>query len=312
MVGGAERAGCGSGEDVTGSHRDVLGLSQLQKRFISELLSAGRSQLTANGYDGVVTRFIKWAGGRGIPVFEATREDILQWLEEERLTGKKPSSRRTTFTIVREFYRWMVGRGVVMRDPFIGIKPIKVPDTLHSVADVPEVVVMLEKCERALERAIIHTIYSTGARRAGMLGMKLQDLDLERGRVKIRLKGGGEMYGNLQAGAIAALREWLVARAETKWVKLHPEEDALWIGSRGPMARNQLALLIAAVASRAGLKHLTPHSFRRGFAKALTEADVDIQKTQRLMGHKHIAATEKYTKYATLKLKDAWRNLPEL
>lgn len=284
-------------------------VESLSARFTSELLNAGRSQTTATGYRGLITRLRKWADGRAIELLRATREDLEQWVEELRLSGKKLSSIRTSFTIAREFFRWMVGRNVIERDPFVGIKPVKVPETLQPCMDIPQVDRMAEACQTVREIAIVETFFSSGVRLGGFLKMTLRDLNLDAGRFKIALKGGGEIYGLLQPRAIAALRAWISERASYPVLRRKPT-DALWLSRKGALGRKGLADIIHRVAERAGITRCTPHAFRRTFASALTDEGVDIQKVKSLMGHKGIQATEKYTKYSTKGISEAHSRLP--
>lgn len=292
-----------------GVQRVGVTMSDLAFRWTNELLNHGRSPLTAKCYGGALSRFGKWLDGYRIEFKSVTREDAEQWLGDLRISGLKPSSIRSQFTIVREFYRWLVALDYIPKDPFGALKGIKVPVTLQQVFSVSDIDRMAKACESARELALVETLYSTGVRRAGLLGMRLGDLDLDGGRAKVRLKGGSESYVLLNAKAVAALQNWLRVRQEYVCLKRAPT-DLLWLGRNGPISNTQLAGIIHGIASRAGFSGATPHAFRRTFATALSDNDVKIEDIKELMGHKHIAATQLYIRYSTARIREAWKKLP--
>lgn len=295
------------GREILSSRVDTF--ERLSSRFISELENHGRSPSTAKVYGYTLGKFHRWCESCGIDFLALTREDAEQFLAELRISQRKPSSRRTTFTIVRKWYRWMVALSIVERDPFAAMSGIKVPETLQPVFDISQVDRFVQACETRRETAIAETLYSSGVRRAAFLGMRLGDLNLDAGIVRIRTKGGKEMYALLSEKAVAAITAWLPVRDAYSCLKREPT-DLLWIGRNGPISNTQLAGILQAIASRAGLGRVTPHVFRRTFATALTDQGVDIGEVSKLMGHEHIASTQCYTKYSTARLKEAWRKLP--
>lgn len=299
----------GSGGEAETSQVADRAFERLSFRFTCELENHGRSATTAKVYGYTLGKFHRWTEGCGIKFLALTREDAEQWLGELRTSKQKRASIRTTFTVVRKWYRWMVALGIVERDPFAAMSGIKVPETLQPVLDIPQVERFVKACETLRETAMVETLYSSGVRRAAFLGMRLPDLNLGAGLVKVRTKGGREMYGLLSSKSIAAITAWLPLRDAYPCLKRAPT-DLLWIGRNGPVSPTQLAGILQAIASRAGLGRVTPHVFRRTFATALTDQGVDIGEVSKLMGHDHIASTQCYTKYSTARLLDAWRKLP--
>lgn len=297
------RTGVNAGESA-------LTISALGHRWIAELLNHGRSPMTAKGYTYALRYFERWIIAVGIKPLELTREDVEQWLGEMRLGKFDPSTIRNRLMVVKELYRWLTALDYVRKDPFTYILAVKVPQKMPEVMTPNEIDVFVKACETKRETAIIETTYSTAGRRAGILGIRIPHLDFEAGQVKIVGKGGKELFCQLTPRAIRAIKAWLVVRAKYPCLQRQPT-DILFIGRNGPLKSTQLAGIIHAIASRAGLnRRITPHTFRRSHATHLKDRDIPVEDIQQVLGHAKIQTTQLYVRASTKHLKRAWKALP--
>ena len=137
-----------------------------------------------------------------------------------------------------------------------------------------------------------------------LCGIRLDDLDLENGIIRIYGKGSRERVVFLVDKKVtSALKNYLHMRK-----KINPDTDNLLITSRGTPAKPEyIRQNLHQLVSRTPLKkRITPHMFRHSTATHLLEAGVDIRYVQRLLGHSSISTTERYTHVSDSSLQERW------
>jgi integrase/recombinase XerD len=148
---------------------------------------------------------------------------------------------------------------------------------------------------RALVRdiAVLETLFATGARVAEVCHLKLEDVDLTQGRIRILGKGARERL--LQLPDHDTLDALLNYRA--LWLDPMPSHPFFFqnrLGSR--LSEQSVRSMLNRHAVRAGLAlHLTPHMLRHSVATLLLEQGVDIRYIQHFLGHSSITTTQIYT-----------------
>jgi integrase/recombinase XerC len=141
--------------------------------------------------------------------------------------------------------------------------------------------------------ALMELFYSSGLRLAELTGLKMRDLDLKTGQVRVLGKGSKERIAPVGSMAVKALRLWLLARSGMA----APDQQAVFVGRNGaPLGPRAVQLRVAALARAAGVpQHLHPHMFRHSFATHLLESSRDLRGVQELLGHANISTTQVYT-----------------
>ncbi|MDH6310074.1 integrase/recombinase XerD [Dysgonomonas sp. PFB1-18] len=141
--------------------------------------------------------------------------------------------------------------------------------------------------------AIIEILFSTGMRVSEVCNLKIQDINLKNGVVKIFGKGSKErMIQICQTETMSIIK---------RYYQLHKnqikQDSYFFINRLGlPLSTQSVRLMVKSYVSKAGLtKHITPHTFRHTFATLLLEEDVDIKYIQNMLGHSSIAITQIYT-----------------
>lgn len=146
---------------------------------------------------------------------------------------------------------------------------------------------------QARNLAIIEILFSTGMRVSEVCNLRLQDINLKNGIVKVLGKGSKERIIQIcQVETIAIIRNYYqLHKNEIK------RESSFFINRLGlPLSTQSVRLMIKSCVNKAGLtKHITPHTFRHTFATLLLEEDVDIRYIQNMLGHSSIAITQIYT-----------------
>ena len=185
--------------------------------------------------------------------------------------------------------------------------PARLPKAL-SVTDTIKVVEILSKSETSVDMrdyAVVEFLYSTGARISEVVGLKLDDLDLQNGSV--RLFGKGNKYRVVPIGstAVAALERYLV-RARPSFVR--NTTAVVFLNRKGEALGRQSAF--NAVSRCAELAHIkqpvSPHTLRHCFATHLLEGGADVRVVQELLGHASVTTTQIYTLVTQQRLREVY------
>ena len=157
------------------------------------------------------------------------------------------------------------------------------------------------------DRAIFETLYSAGLRVSELVGINLDDLDLEDGLVRVRGKGKRERLAPLGSHAIKALRGWLRKRTLAKG---QPKRNGspVFLNKFGTrLSTRSVGRMLEKYLKVTGLDLRTsPHTLRHSFATHLLDRGADIRSVQELLGHKSLVTTQIYTHVSTAGLKQAY------
>ncbi|MFN9440109.1 MAG: tyrosine-type recombinase/integrase, partial [Brevundimonas sp.] len=141
----------------------------------------------------------------------------------------------------------------------------------------------------ARDHAMVELLYGSGLRAAELVGLDVDDVDPERGRVLVRRgKGGRSRSVPLGDAAAGALDAWLERRGR--------EAGALFVNPRGGrLTTRTLQRVVEAFGRREGVGDVHPHALRHSFATHLLGAGADLRSLQELLGHASLSTTQKYT-----------------
>ncbi|WP_305075443.1 site-specific tyrosine recombinase XerD [Propionivibrio sp.] len=259
------------------------------------------------------------------------RSDLLllsRWLAEQRSSSlltaddlaligfvallsqtRRASSQARAISSLRRFYRYLLARGRIGRDPTLKIampvKPARLPKVL-SERDV-EALLSAPDAQTPLgvrDRAMLETLYATGLRVSELVGLKLHEVSFDMGVVRVFGKGSKERLVPLGEQAIDRLRDYLgEARHELLGGR---QSDDLFVTGRGAaMTRQAFWQLVKRYALVAGIPpaRLSPHVLRHAFATHLLNHGADLRVVQLLLGHSDISTTQIYTHIARERLK---------
>ena len=255
----------------------------------------GLSPNTLEAYRRDLDRYAAHLAGVGISdatsVDEATIAGFVASLSAtEYADGRRyrASSVARALASVRSLHGFLLREGDTATDPSDGVPRPKVPRTLPRPLSVDDVAGIRD-------RAILEVMYGAGLRISELVGLDVDDVDLEEGSVRALGKRNKQRIVPLGRYAVEAVAAYLTrARPVLAGAGSGP---ALFLNMRGSrLTRQGTAKILKAAARRAGVsKRVTPHTLRHSFATHLLEGGADVRVVQELLGHASLATTQIYT-----------------
>jgi integrase/recombinase XerD len=203
---------------------------------------------------------------------------------------------------VRGFARYLVHEHVLGADPCALVERPRVGRRLPKVLSRDEILRILDAPDASelrgvRDRAMLHVMYAAGLRVSEVVGLKLADIDRQKGVVSALGKGQKRRLVPLGEHALSALDAYLRVRDQ------HPQADAshaMFLSPRGgPLTRQAVWKMLGGYARGVGVsKPSSPHKLRHSFATHLLEGGADLRSVQELLGHADISTTEIYTHLA--------------
>jgi integrase/recombinase XerD len=272
-------------------------------------MERGLSRNTLSAYQSDLKAVARWLQKeKGACLLEAKREDLLDYLVSLSKGGRKPRSSARLLSCLRQFYQHALREGWTKTDPSARIDAPKLgrplPKSLteqevEALLDAPD----LEDAEGFRDRAMLEVLYATGLRVSELVGLRLEQLSLTQGLVRIVGQGGKERLVPLGEEALDWIERFIKGErhdilGERPCAELFPTR-------RGSgMTRQAFWYLIKKHAKRAGIeKHLSPHTLRHAFATHLLNHGADLRVVQMLLGHSDLSTTQIYTHVARERLK---------
>jgi len=226
-------------------------------------------------------------------------QDFLVFLSTEFNMGAQSQAR--IISGLRTFWKYLILEDITKQNPaeLLQMPKLgrKLPDTL-SVNEIVQIleVIDLSKPEGVRNRAMFETLYSCGLRVTELVSLKISNLYLDIGFVKVIGKGDKERLVPIGSEAIKHIQLYMDN------IRVHVdikkgEEDMLFLNKHGKrMSRIMVFLYLKEYAALAGIqKSISPHTFRHSFATHLIEGGADLRVVQEMLGHASITTTEIYT-----------------
>ncbi|GAB3377870.1 site-specific tyrosine recombinase XerD [Azotobacter armeniacus] len=272
-------------------------------------LEKGLSAHTRAAYRSDLELFNGWLHERSLELAGVGRELILDHLAWRVDAGYKARSTARFLSGLRGFFRYLLREGVIASDPTLQVdlpqlgRPL--PKSL-SEADVEALLAAPESGDPLglRDRAMLEVLYACGLRVSELVGLRLEQLNLRQGVVRVLGKGSKERLVPLGEEAIVWLERHL-SEARPLLLGDRPS-DVLFPSLRGEqMTRQTFWHRIKHHARVAGIgKSLSPHTLRHAFATHLLNHGADLRVVQMLLGHSNLSTTQIYTHIARARLQD--------
>lgn len=296
----------------------MIRLTCLNQALIDRFLDAfwserGASRNTLSSYERDLRLLCHWLRERGIALEQAQRGDLLEYLGIRGKEGVKPSSMARLLSSMRRFYRWLVRENLRQDDPSAQIDAPRQGRYLPTNLSEQEVEALLDAPDTSQplglrDRAMLELLYATGVRVSELVGIRLHEISLQNGVIRVMGKGSKERLVPIGEAA----HEWVQAylrEARPLLMAGKPITEHVFVTARGTgMTRQMFWVLIQQYASRAGItRTISPHTLRHAFATHLLNHGADLRVVQLLLGHRDLSTTQIYTHVAKARLQDLHR-----
>jgi integrase/recombinase XerD len=274
-------------------------------------LEDGLSKNTIESYRRDIRLFGDWLGdthGKGLS--EAGEEHISGYFARRVSTQHaiRASTQSRLLSSLKRFYRFSLQRGAVAVDPTVRLDAPRHAQRFPKTLSEAEVEALLSAPDTGSptgmrDRGMLELIYACGLRVSELVGVKLSQVDLNTGVVRVMGKGSKERLVPLGEEAIGWLDRY--QREARPAILAGRASDFLFVTARGEgMTRQAFWHLLKRHASTAiPGKSLSPHTLRHAFATHLLNHGADLRVLQLLLGHSDISTTQIYTHVAKERLK---------
>jgi len=251
----------------------------------------GYSNLTVSSYGTDLRQFREFLEGRlgrAPAPDEIQRETVVQFAAS--LAGRAAWTVRRKIACLSSFYGYLMDMGHVHHNPAHRVPLPRVAQKVPTTLDEDEAHALAQAAPTPWLKCAITLLLSTGLRRAELVSITLDDLDLENAQLVVQGKGAKQRVVPLTEASIEAIQHYLAARPETG-------SDHLLVSQWGePLHPRAVNRKLQVALKRAGLsdKGVTPHQLRHTFATHLIRNGVDVRTVQELLGHSDLATTAKY------------------
>jgi len=279
------------------------------ERYLDSLwMERGLSENTLSAYRRDLTLFSEWLDQQGAQsLLAADASQIQSYLGLKLRQGASPRSSARFLSAARSFYRWSLREGRIVDDPTLRIESPKqgrpLPKSL-SETDVDQLLSTpdLELPLEFRDRTMLEILYACGLRVSELVSLRVEQVGLNQGIVRVLGKGGKERLVPMGEEALDWLTQYMRGpRAEL--LKGQPSNVLFPSNRSRQMTRQTFWYRIKIYAKRAGIQtHLSPHTLRHAFATHLLNHGADLRVVQMLLGHSDLSTTQIYTHVASQRM----------
>lgn len=235
--------------------------------------------------------------------------DLQIFLDDALSSGKSASTALRRLSVARGFYLFLSQEGYYKGD-IIDVDPPKKPKRLPTCLSIEEVEALLEAPNMKTvagirDRAMLELMYASGLRVSELLNLERNNINLQKGVVRIFGKGAKERKVPMGDFAKEYINKYL-----EKVRKNNPGKNTkyLFLNKKGePLSRSYFFKQIRKYAQEAGIeKKISPHTLRHSFATHMLEGGAQLKAVQEMLGHTNLATTQIYTHISTKRILSAY------
>lgn len=271
----------------------------LLKRFLNYLaVEKGLSRNTLEAYERDLRKYFHFLRDRNLE--DMRRTDLVSFLGRLQLEGIATPSIARKLSAIKGLHKFLMQDGLAQNDPTLDIESPRgwkrLPKTLSSV-DVEAMLSQPELSTRlgARDKAMLELLYATGLRASELVGLRLQDINLERGYLIVVGKGSKERVVPLGEAAASAVTAYLEG-SRSALLKGQDSEFLFISSKKRRITRQMFWERVKYYTRKAGISmNISPHTLRHSFATHLLDNGADLRAVQAMLGHADISTTQIYT-----------------
>ncbi|HIE43789.1 MAG TPA: site-specific tyrosine recombinase XerD [Candidatus Omnitrophica bacterium] len=280
------------------------------KEFLQFItVEKGLSPNTIQAYQTDLKEFLSFLFKKNITLWgKVTYPVIISYLEHLRKNQYSSFSIARKLSTIRNFFKFLVTEKYITEDSTEILESFRRERNLPATLSVGEITSILEKIDTSKpagirDRALLETLYATGMRVSEIADLKLNNIDMEVGYVRILGKGYKERI--IPIGKES--KRWLEKYLQQARPLLHKgtAEDYVFLNRAGRgLSRQAIWKIIKKYGKMRGIAKIYPHTFRHSFATHLLEGGADLRAVQEMLGHVDISTTQIYTQLNRKRLKE--------
>lgn len=259
------------------------------------------SENTINSYKSDIIQLFDFCSSKDIhSVTNISQEILEEYLVDIQSNSISKRSQARKISSIKALFHFLEIEGIIKVNPCDKIDTPKISRKIPDVLSLEEVEIILHSIDLSKpfghrNRAMIETLYSCGLRVSELINLKISNLYLKDGFIKVEGKGSKQRLVPIGEIAINQIVNYYNIRKKGKVSK--EAEDILFLNRSGKkLTREMVFIIIKSVAQEAGIeKNISPHTFRHSFASHLIENGADLRAVQEMLGHESILTTEIYT-----------------
>lgn len=287
-------------------------LEQLKNKYLDDLAAQGFAAGTIRYRRIYLEQFLLFFQLQGVvEAGDLSRDHV--WRYQVRLArdGYAPLTVHSKLSVLHGFLTWLLKGNHVLIDLADAItfpkRVLYLPKRILSESEVRQLLALPDvQTKRGIrDKAMLELLYSTGIRRAELVGLDLYDLNWDGRTVKVTGKGNKERV--VPVGNVALY--WLDKYLHLVRCPKSSREQAFFLDlvCHRRLALNTVNNIVAGYAEASGLsKRITPHTFRHSCATHLLRAGADIRHIQELLGHASPATTQIYARVEICDLQEVF------
>lgn len=272
-------------------------------------LEKSLSENTVMAYTSDLDKLIQYLKEENINIMDVSLDDLENFAADLRDIRIHPRSQARILSGIRSFFHFLLIEDYIQQDPSELLESPQIGKHLPDILSVEEIDNLINAIDRSTKEgqrncAILETLYSCGLRVSELCNLRISDLYLDEGFIKVEGKGSKQRLVPISPKAIKEIKNYFLTRSDGL---IKPEfEDYVFISRFGKnISRIMVFHIIKELADKIGLKKsISPHTFRHSFATHLLEGGANLRAIQSMLGHESIGTTEIYTHIDRVRLRD--------
>jgi len=260
------------------------------------LVSEGLAENTVNSYCSDLSHFLDFVRTKSIAPSEVdvyVLTDYLELCRSGEYAGRTISRRLAT---LNRFFSFLKEKEVVDSNPLEKLDRPRQQDQFPDYLDEKEVEQLLDAPEveepgpEVRDRALLESLYGAGLRVSEAAGLKSENIDWERGELRVTGKGDKQRLVPLGRQALKWLRKYF-REVRKDWDPRGTVNEVFINADGDPVSRQQIWQIVKKYAARAGLNDVSPHTLRHSFATHMLARGADLRSLQKMLGHSDLRTT---------------------